>query len=73
MKSAKLEWCLESIDEAKKLLEESVELYPDYPKLWMMKGQIHVQQQRPDDAREDYKLGVKDSHTKILSNFSSLL
>lgn len=58
MKSAKLEWCLGDVEEAKNLLKESVELYPEYAKLWMMKGQIHVQEQRPDDAREDYKLGV---------------
>ena len=59
MKSAKLEWCLGDVKEAKKLLEESVELYPEYSKLWMMKGQIDVQEQRPDAAREDYKLGVR--------------
>ena len=58
MKSVKLEWCLGEIADARQLLEESVKLYADYPKLWMMKGQIHVQLQRPDDAREDYKQGV---------------
>ena len=58
MKSVKLEWCLGEIDEAKALLDESVKLYPDYAKLWMMKGQIQVQLQRPDAAREDYKQGV---------------
>ena len=61
MKSVKLEWCLGDIEAAKKLLKESVTVYADCPKLWMMKAQIQVQQQRPDDAREDYKLGVSGS------------
>ena len=47
------------VKEANKLLEESVEFYPEYSKLWMMKGQIDLQEQKPDAAREDYKLGVR--------------
>lgn len=66
MKSVKLEWCLGDVETAKKLLEESVKLYPEYPKLWIMKAQIQVQQQRPDTARDDYKQGV--SHEVMTSS-----
>ena len=70
MKSVKLEWCLGEIDEAKTLLDESVKLYPDYAKLWMMKGQIQVQLQRPDAAREDYKQGVSTTSRPTLPSFT---
>ena len=58
MKSVKLEWCLGDMQEARKLLEESVKHYPDFPKLSMMKGQIEEQCGRLDHAKEAYNLGV---------------
>lgn len=58
MKYVKLEWCLGDIEKAKSLLEESVEEYPTFPKLWMMKGQIEEQGGNLEAVREAYKLGV---------------
>lgn len=59
MKYVKLEWCLGDIEKAKSLLEESVEEYPTFPKLWMMKGQIEEQGGNLEAVREAYKLGLK--------------
>ncbi|XP_070533546.1 pre-mRNA-processing factor 6-like [Ptychodera flava] len=59
MKSVKLEWCLGCIGEALRLLDEGLKHYPDFPKLWMMKGQIEEQENRLDDARKTYQLGLK--------------
>lgn len=58
MKSAKLEWALNDLDKAHKLLEEAIKMFPDYPKLWLMKGQIEEQQGMIDKAMETYNLGV---------------
>ena len=46
MKSAKLEWSLGNVSEALKLLNESIALYPTFPKLFMMKGQIETQRSK---------------------------
>ncbi|CAB0041928.1 unnamed protein product [Trichogramma brassicae] len=43
MKSAKLEWALNNNEDALKLLEEAIESFEDFPKLWLMKGQIEQQ------------------------------
>lgn len=59
MKSIKLEWVLRNLSEAEKLLAEAVQRYPDFSKLWMMKGQIHEELNHLDNAREAYKLGTK--------------
>ncbi|KAK3931821.1 Pre-mRNA-processing factor 6 [Frankliniella fusca] len=59
MKSAKLEWCLDNVDEALKLLSEAIKVFPDFPKLWLMKGQIEVQKNLKDAARETYNSGLK--------------
>ncbi|XP_014780302.1 pre-mRNA-processing factor 6 [Octopus bimaculoides] len=59
MKSVKLEWCLGEIDNAKLLLEEAVKHYPDFAKLWMMKGQIEEQRSNISIAREAYNQGLK--------------
>ncbi|KAJ7389286.1 Pre-mRNA-processing factor 6 [Desmophyllum pertusum] len=59
MKSIKLEWVLRNLSEAEKLLGEAVQRYPDFAKLWMMKGQIHEELTHFDDARESYKQGTK--------------
>jgi pre-mRNA-processing factor 6 len=59
MKSAKLEWALENLKQALKLLEEALDVFPDYPKLWMMKGQVEEQQEKLDEAHATYSLGVR--------------
>lgn len=59
MKSIKLEWVLRNLSEAEKLLDEAVQKYPDFAKLWMMMGQIHQEQNHIDSAREAYKQGTK--------------
>ncbi|XP_034238152.1 pre-mRNA-processing factor 6 [Thrips palmi] len=59
MKSAKLEWCLNNIDEALSLLSEAITIFPDFAKLWLMKGQIEDQKRERDAARETYNKGLK--------------
>lgn len=58
MKSVKLEWVLGSIEAAQELCEEALRHYEDFPKLWMMKGQIEEQAELTDRAREAYSQGV---------------
>lgn len=65
MKSAKLEWALENLDEALNLLDEAVKVFPEFPRLWMMKGQIETQKGRVDAAAETYVNGVKKCPTSI--------
>ncbi|XP_006820857.1 pre-mRNA-processing factor 6-like, partial [Saccoglossus kowalevskii] len=59
MKSVKLEWCLGCIRESFILLEEGLKHYPEFAKLWMMKGQIEEQENRSEDARKTYQQGLK--------------
>ncbi|WAR16561.1 PRP6-like protein [Mya arenaria] len=59
MKSVKLEWCMGEINNAKSLLEDATKHYPDFPKLWMMKGQIEEQEGHLVEAREAYNQGLK--------------
>ena len=60
MKSVKLEWALNNLTAAKKLLDEAVNLYPNFPKLWMMMGQIYHQEDNDvDAARDSYKKGLR--------------
>ncbi|KAK0053867.1 pre-mRNA-processing factor 6 [Biomphalaria pfeifferi] len=59
MKSVKLEWCLGEIRNAEILLEEAVKHYPDFAKLWMMKGQIQQEAGKKDAARDAYNQGLK--------------
>lgn len=54
IKSIKLEWCLNLLDDAKSLLDEAVKQYPDFAKNWMMKGQIEEQLGNIQGAREAY-------------------
>lgn len=65
MKSAKLEWALNDLSKALELLDEAVKVFPDYAKLWMMKGQIEEQQQKFDTALATYTTGVKKNSTSI--------
>lgn len=59
MKSVKLEWCLGEIRNSEILLEEAVKHYPDFAKLWMMKGQIEEETGKKEVAKEAYNLGLK--------------
>ncbi|KAL5494082.1 hypothetical protein EMCRGX_G015354 [Ephydatia muelleri] len=65
MKSARLEWVLNNIDDAIKLLDEGIEKYPDFPKMWMMRGQIEEQKQNTEAARELYNKALKKNPTSI--------
>jgi pre-mRNA-processing factor 6 len=67
MKSVRLHWCLNDLPSAKKLLEEALKTYEDFPKLWMMKGQISSQQGPTgfEQAREAYLEGIKRCPTSI--------
>ncbi|KAF5921477.1 hypothetical protein HPG69_008239 [Diceros bicornis minor] len=59
MKSVKLEWVLGNIAAAQELCEEALKHYEDFPKLWMMKGQIEEQEELTEKAREAYNQGLK--------------
>ncbi|RUS88975.1 hypothetical protein EGW08_003222 [Elysia chlorotica] len=59
MKSVKLEWSLGEIRNAEILLDEAVKHYPDFAKLWMMRGQIQVQAGKKEVARDSYNQGLK--------------
>ncbi|XP_055314139.1 pre-mRNA-processing factor 6 [Sitodiplosis mosellana] len=65
MKSSKLEWALINLSEALKLLDEAVKVFPDYAKLWMMKGQIEEQQNRLESSATTYSTGVKKNPNSI--------
>ena len=60
MKSAKLEWHLGDLDEALRQLQTAIDQFADYPKFYMMQGQIRTLQGGDlARARESYSLGVK--------------
>jgi pre-mRNA-processing factor 6 len=61
MKSVRLHWCLNNLPVAKTLLEKALKMYEDFPKLWMMKGQIFAQEGPSgfEPAREAYLDGIK--------------
>lgn len=63
MKSVKLEWVLGNIEAAQELCEEALRHYEDFPKLWMMKGQIEEQEGLTEKAREAYSQGVSPCRT----------
>lgn len=67
MKSVKLEWVLGNIRAAQELCEEALKHYEDFPKLWMMKGQIEEQEEQTDKAREAYSQGVSSARCTALS------
>lgn len=58
----RLEWCLEDLKEAKRLLKEAIELYPETPKLYLMMGQILWQEKNIPEARRYFSEGVRSSH-----------
>lgn len=59
MKSVKLEWVLGNIEAAQELCTEALKHYEDFPKLWMMRGQIEEQCENTEKAREAYNQGVR--------------
>lgn len=65
MKSAKLEWALDNLPDALTLLEEAVKVFPDFAKLWMMKGQIEEQQNQLERASATYNTGLKKNQASI--------
>lgn len=65
MKSVKLEWVLGNIEAAQELCEEALKHYEDFPKLWMMKGQIEEQEEQMDKAREAYSQGVSSARCTL--------
>lgn len=65
MKSVKLEWVLGNIEAAQELCEEALKHYEDFPKLWMMKGQIEEQEEQTDKAREAYSQGVSSARSTL--------
>ncbi|KAI1123961.1 PRP1 splicing factor [Nemania abortiva] len=59
MKSVAFERQLNNLDEALDLVQQALNLFPAYPKLWMMKGQIYEDLGKKPQAREAYATGVK--------------
>jgi len=59
MKSAKLEWALDAAVEALDLVVQGLQHFPESDKLWMMKGQLEVEQSKVDKARQTYTEGTK--------------
>ncbi|KAI0522017.1 PRP1 splicing factor [Xylaria bambusicola] len=59
MKSVAFERQLGNLDEALDLVQEALNLFPAYPKLWMMKGQIYDALGKKPQAREAYATGAK--------------
>src|SRR5262249_45573992 len=67
MISVRLHWCLDDLRSAKEILDNALKMYGDFPKLWMMQGQI-LAQQGPSGfelAREAYLEGIKRCPTSI--------
>jgi len=65
MKSVRLEWVLGNLAKASSLLKEALSKYEDFPKLWMMKGQIHEQQNDTYEAQQAYRSGVKKNPNSV--------
>lgn len=68
MKSANLEWALNNLDMAKKLLDEGLKQFNDFPKLWMMKGQILEEEGNLDAAWDVYREASKKC-TQVCGGF----
>lgn len=65
MKSAKLEWQLKDLNKALDLVNSGLKMFADFPKLWMMKGQLLERSNQNDQAREAYNEGIKKCPTCI--------
>ena len=66
MKSVKLEWVLGNIPRALDLCHEALHHYEQFPKLWMMKGQVFQQLDNVEDARQSYSQGVSVLHCVLV-------
>lgn len=73
MKSVKLEWVLGNIEAAQDLCTEALKHYEDFPKLWMMRGQIEEQCENMDKAREAYNQGVRGEKNRPSHRWMSSL
>ena len=51
-------WYAGDLTEALKLNDEAIQMYQNFAKHWMMRGQIFEQQNQMDKARDAYKQGV---------------
>lgn len=69
MKSAKLEWCLNDLKAALRLLDEAIGMFPEFPKLWMMQGQIYEQMEDLSKAFDAYNTGVTSTQLLLLNCF----
>uniref|UniRef100_A0A1Y1M7J4 Pre-mRNA-processing factor 6 n=1 Tax=Photinus pyralis TaxID=7054 RepID=A0A1Y1M7J4_PHOPY len=65
MKSAKLEWALNDLNPALALLDDALKVFPDFPKLWMMMGQIHEHKKDVSKAFDAYSSGIKKCPNSI--------
>ena len=65
MKSAKLEWHLGDLDEALKQLVTAIQQFPDYPKFYMMQGQIYKLRNDVAKARDSYNTGTKKCSSSV--------
>jgi len=63
MKSVRLEWVLGDLLQAKSLLKEALSKYEDFAKLWMMKGQLHEEENNIYEAQQAYRNGTKKCPT----------
>ncbi|KAI1336324.1 pre-mRNA splicing factor [Xylariaceae sp. FL0016] len=59
MKSVAFERQLNNLDDALDLDQQALQYFPSNAKLWMMKGQIYEDLEKPLQAREAYATGVK--------------
>ncbi|KAK9453054.1 PRP1 splicing factor, N-terminal-domain-containing protein [Dipodascopsis uninucleata] len=59
IKSVVLERQLKNSDAALELVNQSLQEYPNSPKLWMLKGQIYQTEKRIPQAREAFLSGTK--------------
>ena len=48
------------------MVDEALEKHPDFPKLWLMKGQIEEQQGSTDRARDVYTKAVSYQTTPTI-------
>ncbi|KAH8670881.1 PRP1 splicing factor, N-terminal-domain-containing protein [Xylariales sp. PMI_506] len=65
MKSAAFERAIGNTDMALDLVNQALNQFPSFPKLWMMKGQIYEDLDKPLQAREAYATGVKAVPTSV--------
>ena len=59
MKSARLEWCLGNLTGALQTIQYGLGKFPEFPKFYLMKGQIELQQGHKQKAHNTYDLGIK--------------